>query len=497
MVAVSPLWVYYSQEARPYALSLTLVTGAYACAQRMVENKQVRWPWLIGYILCAAGSVLTHYYTFFVLLSIALILWKDRKAIAIWLGASAVAAIAPIIWLIWEWSSFSDAITGQAIQRLAWGPYLWGLGEAFAKGLPSPGGIPLVFMVVGLGLALFGALKRDSIPLVGWLLLVIVGIQIAGFPPDRPGPWVRYMISALPAFIMLEAIGIERLWKRRVSFGVLALAVVLGISVVSLWHVYFDPALARFDFRTPVAQLKASVRPDDRVIVNRGIATFFYYYGDTKPEPIILMPTESTPYPEIETQIAKASSGARVVYLIKYMPPDFDPGDTIEKWLNNHSTKIADQWVEHIRLIAYDFRAAPKLNDPGVQKVEANFGDAIQLIGWTIDTDLRANDMARITLFWKTKAKLPKDYKVFVHLVDASDTERKAGQHDSLPMMGAQPPTKWEPGKVITDVHPVVIPQGDWMLSIGMYAPDGPRLTARIPGQPDNSRVLLGPIHVP
>jgi predicted membrane-bound mannosyltransferase len=498
LAAVSPLWVYYSQEARPYALSLTFTAGAIACAQRMVKNKQISWAWLIGYVLCAGATVMTHYFAAFALLSIVLMLERNRKAYIVWIGASIIAAIPTILWLQWVWGAFWSTVGSGGPKGLEWSTYLWGLGEAFVKGLPSPTSLPTEVMFVGLALALIGALKRESIPLLVWLALVVIGAQVLGFPSDRPGPWVRYMISALPALILLEAIGIERLWEVHAAPGIIASLAMLGISIVGLWHVYFDPTLARFDFRTPATELKASIQPDDRVIINHGNPAFSYYFENTKPDPISIEAQKSTPVSETQTKLAQATANAHTVYLIKYMPPDYDPGDTIEKWLNSHGIKTADNWVEHIRILSYDFDSAPGLNDPNTQKISANFGETIQMVGWSFVSGVKGSDQARVTLFWQAKGKTTADYKAFVHLMRIDDITHVVTQHDSIPALGGLPTSQWEAETTVTDSHPLTVPSGDWMLEIGLYDPvTGQRPVVRMNGQPDDSRVLVGPIHVP
>ena len=96
------------------------------------------------------------------------------------------------------------------------------------------------------------------------------------------------------------------------------MAALLGVSVFSLVHVYFDPALARFDFRGPVQALAATVTNSDVVIVNKGNPAFFYYYGDTEPAPVALLPRSPDLWRnEVDAAATEATREAARAFLVK------------------------------------------------------------------------------------------------------------------------------------------------------------------------------------
>jgi hypothetical protein len=303
---------------------------------------------------------------------------------------------------------------------------------------------------------------------------------------------------ALPSFVVLEGLGLDRLAKRNGLVGAVVFLALVGVSVFSLRQVYLDPALARFDFRRPVRHLAATVTPEDRVIVNVGNPAFFYYYGNTQPAPIRFMEdTLVTPDERIRERLAEVTAGARRVYFVKYMPPEFDPKQQIENWLDNHGAKTSEQWIEHIRLLSYDFAAQRSLDDPAVQRLDAQLGDQIELLGWSLSPETRAGQPTQISLYWRAKQPVPTDYLVFVHVVAADDPERRVTQHDGKPALGSAPTPEWTPGSVVVDTHPLTLPAGEWLFSVGLGDPvAGKRLTARVPGRPDDSRILLGPVTV-
>ncbi len=96
LVAVSPIFVWYSQEARVYGL-YTLVTGvAMLCFLRFSARPQDRGR-LIAFAIAGVLALVTHYFTAFLLAGMALwLLWRPetRRRCIPALAAIAVAGLA-------------------------------------------------------------------------------------------------------------------------------------------------------------------------------------------------------------------------------------------------------------------------------------------------------------------------------------------------------------------------------------------------------------------
>jgi hypothetical protein len=110
--------------------------------------------------------------------------------------------------------------------------------------------------------------------------------------------------------------------------------------------------------------------------------------------------------------------------------------------------------------------------DAGVQSQSATFGDALELLGYRLETPQAApGDQTRLTLYWHTRQRVTTGYTVFVHLLDEAGEMR--GQHDSQPVNGAYPTTLWSPDKVIVDRYDVPVnedaPPGQYHLAVGLY----------------------------
>jgi hypothetical protein len=137
-----------------------------------------------------------------------------------------------------------------------------------------------------------------------------------------------------------------------------------------------------------------------------------------------------------------------------------------------------------------------------VKAVNANLEDVAELLAFTTDqTAYRPGDTATVTLYWRSLRSPDQDYKTFVHLTDAALT-RQPSQHDGDPGGGFTPTSRWLPGELVPDTHPLTLPTnltpGGYLLWAGMYEHDTIRnLAVRSSEAPTaDNRVLLGEIEV-
>ncbi len=109
---------------------------------------------------------------------------------------------------------------------------------------------------------------------------------------------------------------------------------------------------------------------------------------------------------------------------------------------------------------------------PGVALTPTNrlatpvsFGGLFDLVGVT---PITTTDELQVVLWWQARAEIPKDYTVFVHLVDQDG--QLITQADSMPVEGLSPTSTWRPGDVIRDVHTFSVqPSQAGVLLIGAY----------------------------
>jgi uncharacterized membrane protein len=92
LVAVNPLFVWYSQEARAYALFVLLAALAMLCFLRAEREPTPRR--LAAFALSGSLALLTHYFAVFLL--IPMVLWLLRKRVRWRLTLPAAAALAVV-----------------------------------------------------------------------------------------------------------------------------------------------------------------------------------------------------------------------------------------------------------------------------------------------------------------------------------------------------------------------------------------------------------------
>jgi len=100
LVAVNPLFVWYSQEARAYGLFVFMAALAMLCFLRALREPTARRMW--AFAVAGSLALLTHYFAVFLLIGmVAWLIWerRTRRAALPAIGALAIvgAALLPLI----------------------------------------------------------------------------------------------------------------------------------------------------------------------------------------------------------------------------------------------------------------------------------------------------------------------------------------------------------------------------------------------------------------
>jgi hypothetical protein len=108
------------------------------------------------------------------------------------------------------------------------------------------------------------------------------------------------------------------------------------------------------------------------------------------------------------------------------------------------------------------------------QKVDAELGQAIRLLGYRLAQDaVSPGDSVVLTLYWQAEQPIESDYTIFVHLQGPDGG--LVAQQDNPPVRGTRPTSLWAPGALIEDPYEIQVPAGAafgrYTLSAGMYDP--------------------------
>ena len=257
LLALSPLHVTYSQEARMYVLAAFFVCGASWVLVRIVsQRKPASWGWLLGYALLMALSFYTHYITLFTPVFHAFYVGHvasrrqlSRHRIKGWL-AGLVGAV--VLFLPWLPTFLRQTFQGSAgwIALVAGTPTLTSLADAAMDFTVGPGGTyPLwlgrIGLVLALGLGLIALVRSQRLssavpsPIVFVLLYAWGTLGIVWLVSQvRPVFLSRYLLVFLPGFILLLARGLDALPRTWLRLSILA--ALLLLNLFSLRHVYAD-----------------------------------------------------------------------------------------------------------------------------------------------------------------------------------------------------------------------------------------------------------------
>ncbi len=229
IVAVDPLFVWYSQEARAYGLFVLMAALSMLAFVRVLQAP-TRGR-LLAFALAGAAALLTHYFAVFLLVPMALwLLWDTRtRRVAL----PALAALAVVGLALLPLISAQGGHGTQWIGRWALSSRLQAIPQYYLTGYS---GAPL-----GHGVELLVALPiLVGVALGGWRLLSAAprgGVGGAVSLPDaRRGATIATTIAAcgVLAPIVLVAFGADYLAPRNLVGAMVPVTVAIAIALAAI-----------------------------------------------------------------------------------------------------------------------------------------------------------------------------------------------------------------------------------------------------------------------
>lgn len=165
--------------------------------------------------------------------------------------------------------------------------------------------------------------------------------------------------------------------------------------------------------------------------------------------------------------------------------PTFTPGGTFAARLTlvDDSGAAQGSAVEMGRVTVH-VPQRTMIPPPVGHTMQADLSDAVRLVGYDLSaTTLAPEATLDVTLTWQALREMANDYKVFVHLLDASG--RLVAGKDAVPANWTRPTTGWAEGEYIVDPYTLELPAGlglgEYQIEVGMYdAGSNVRLGERI-----------------
>jgi mannosyltransferase len=244
IVAVNPLFVWYSQEARAYGLFVFFAALAMLCFVRLLRAPSARRA--AWFVLSGTLALLTHYFAVFLLIPMVLLLLRERSARRAALPAAAGLAVVglallPLIsaqgghgtqWIgRWALSSRLQAIPQYFLTGYSGSPL--GHGVELLVALPILAGVALgAWRLLG---SAPGAAPEHGPPSVSASAPSAVLAQSPA-PSARNGAWIALAIAAFGVLapIVLAAFGADYLAPRNLVAAMIPVSVLLAILLAAI-----------------------------------------------------------------------------------------------------------------------------------------------------------------------------------------------------------------------------------------------------------------------
>jgi uncharacterized membrane protein len=268
LIAVfAPFYIYYSQEARTYSLTLALMLISMVAFLRWLDTHEA---WALA-VCCLTNLIClyTHFVAALVIAAQGVMLlvarplrWRDMASFSI-AHAGVGLAFLPWLWRVWRvlprvvappdsttldaWSVLARTWTEFSVGRTLAPPLslylamlplflaLAGLLSLFDTRVPPAGRLEHKRSGVGQD-AILTYKKSTRVVILIWLIVPILGSLMVPRASVRFSP--KYLIAITPVYYTLVVLGLAALWKEsRALFWVCMIALV-GISLYSLGDYY-------------------------------------------------------------------------------------------------------------------------------------------------------------------------------------------------------------------------------------------------------------------
>ena len=535
--AISPMYLWYGQEARMYTLVAFLSLLSFYLFFRAFFDPAAspalrrHWPWVAAWVLASVSLVFTHYLGVLLvalqLVALGLSFRRQpgkRKVLLLIVALVLVVTLASLSYVLLTRPRVTDRAGFEFVSLPV---LLRDLLNSFSLGPSADVGlwyvllIDLVFLAfLILGLAWLvrpggpGRTKTAGFLLAGYLFLPVVIIFVSSFVlPVYMNS--RHLILISPAFYLLIAVGLTR-WRGRTAWiALLGTLLMVGGIVFSTYNYFYNPDYDKDHHREWGEYLRQQVRPGDIVVVNPPHIADLYQYYAANDVPWIGLPLLGGSRQHTEAKLEELLQQYDRVWLaLSRTPPWGDRGQIPRKWLNRNGFRLVREpfksYASVILAASYlsEWPSVSRLPDDA-QPLEVRYTPQLRLEGYRLVSEPQSGQLLQLQVFWATDDFIPEQASVQLRLVD--DKGHVWGQAEQCPYNGLYPMWQWQPNLILRDEYGILIspgtPPGKLQLELslisrpteaGCAGPAGP-LVAPLSAPPQvfrGDRVLLGTVDV-
>ena len=538
LVAASPLYIWYSQETRTYALLTFLgLVAAWFLLKVLSERGKRRRAYWLGFLFAAVAVSYAHATGALLLafFGVAFLAgwagWIRRLAVLAEAAAVAVAfALLHVPWIalvaenLGMYRGFWRGTLGiGGVVRRAFLSY-WTGETLFSRTADALLPAFVAVSVVAAVALIVAAVRRPGplaeAPLPRWFAVLFpvlyTALPVALFIVlflNRPKFETRHLLFASPGFFlilgaglafMLDARRIRLAWARWAvrGAGIAALAFALAVFAYGNYNNYFDPRFQRDDFRNVARYIKERIGPNETVILCAGhfFPVFQYYFGPDNwhplpPDPILDVDNVLT-Y-RVADDLNRILAGKDGVWVVFWQDHIADPNGILTMMLNEEGSRLPSgpqfwgvRYVHWALNKGAHFSSEPRVQYP--QRV--NFGNRVELLGFSVGV------AGHLLLYWQALQPLDRDYSVSLRLRDAAG--EFWGSLDRRPASYYFPTSRWRPGEPVfgSNLPPALpgTPPGEYFLEVVVYdEATGERLDVLdAAGAPQGQSARIGPVRI-
>jgi uncharacterized membrane protein len=514
--ATLPIFVYYTQEVRMYALAIP-ISAAYAWMAIRLYHQGKNG---VLYTILGISMLATHLYTgilWAVCLVWGLIGIAFKKTGEIipgkyvpWMRANAhllFGALPLVVWALWRVNIDATATSAIPLDVIRWIPVAFGIGQY----IPSPWAeVFIIAAFLSMLLGCFSLIRNQCYANAVWIgLSLFLPIFLLICATLVKAKWSeRYL---LPSFGLGFVTSVGLGWDiQKTNPGNIASHAwrtqglrMLSLSLLALWLLGTLPAIKRQtegtyalaiqdewhpkpDFRSVAQYIQNHDSPDDVVVVVAGYAahTLAYYYDGPAhltglPANTRLLNTKQILDLNALHTLEQETHGYNTLWLVLWQQRLIDPTNIIESTLIASCKRLpVHETFTNIGLLRFDLTGCRPIDTTTTPPIpfEVDFMAPIQIKGYDLQ---KRNSLWEVDLWWKNTSVLDENYTVFVHLVNQAG--EIVAQHDHIAGADAYPTSQWREGTLLRDRFFLDVPGNvceDCVLHIGLYT-DENRLLLR------------------
>jgi uncharacterized membrane protein len=379
LAAGSPFLVWYSQEARNYAMLIPCVALGAVAMLELRERLSARA--LVGFLASSSVGLLTNF-SYMLIAPLHLYWWlapraDRRRRMMLLAGVGLLLTVVLFPWLprltsVWDWKRLTQSSVQGSTEALRGGPsfhvaaYPFTL-HAFAVGytlgpsireirMAGPAAalknhlaeLAIVTLLFGvLGVLAFRAAIRRRVLIATLIALIVPALFVTygamrNFKTFHP----RYVAVSFPFLLALVAAALADARPRlRAALGA-ALVLTWGVS---LFHLYFVPSYGKEDMRDAVAVVNAHAAAGEKILVAGADDVLFYYYRGPLPVERYWLGWAGEG-DRMEAKLNQALAGTRGVWLVWSRGEDLDPSGRFPRFLDQRYPGAESYRFEGVRL---------------------------------------------------------------------------------------------------------------------------------------------------